>query len=174
MTAGSKRERPFLRRNASLAALFFPGVVFAVGMLLLARVDRFAWLRAPGTLPWEIWAIGGFGLVATLAGVLDHRLHLRLGAKVGPKERRVELAALVLGGIPLFVLMAIATWTHSSALLLPVIAQTLVTATLVVYDEVRFHAHRCGMYETVLHRVLVLGQAGALLAWIHLSFVSAL
>lgn len=164
-------DRGFLSRNASLAALFAPGALFGVGMMLLARVERFAWLRSPLTFRWEIWAIAAFGITATVAGVLDHRLHLRLGAKVGPKERKVELAALAFGGIPLFALMAAATWTHAAALLLPVVAQTVLVAVLVAYDEIRFHAHRCGTYETILHRVLVFGQAGALLAWMHLCFV---
>ena len=73
-----------------------------------------------------------------------------------------------------FGLMAVATWTHSLSLLLPVVAQTVFIAVLVVYDEVRFHTHRCGTYETLLHRVLVFGQAGALLAWMHLCFVRPL
>lgn len=158
-------------RGASLLALFAPGALFALGMLVLSRDDRFAWLRSVATLRWEIWAIGALGGIATVAGVLDHRLHLKLGAKVGPKERTVELAALVLGGIPLFVLMAMATVTHGEFLLLPVVAQTVFVAVLVAYDEIRFHAHRCGTYETILHRVLVFGQAGALLAWMHLCFV---
>ncbi len=169
--APRRRERSFVRKNASLAALFAPGALFALGMVLLAQDDRFAWLRSFATLRWEIWAIGAFGGVATFAGLLDHRLHLKLGAKVGPKERAVELAALVLGGIPLFVLMAMATFTHGAFLLLPVVAQTVFVAVLVAYDEIRFHSHRCGTYETVLHRVLVFGQAGALLAWMHLCFV---
>ncbi len=164
-------RRPIDRRWASVAALFAPGALFALGMLVLARTPRFAWLASPSTFRWEIWAIAAFGGVATLAGWLDHRLHLRLGAKVGPKERRVELAALVLGGVPLFGLMAVATWTHAAVLLLPVVAQTVFIAVLVVYDEVRFHTHRCGTYETVLHRLLVFGQAGALLCWMHLCFV---
>jgi hypothetical protein len=146
-------------------------VLFALGMLVLSQNERFAWLASPRTFRWEIWAIGAFGGIATFAGFLDHRLHVKLGAKVGPKERKVELAALVLGGVPLFVLMAIATWTHASVLLLPVVAQTVFVAVLVAYDEVRFHLHRCGRWETFLHRVLVFGQAGALLAWMHLCFV---
>ncbi len=167
-------ETHWLRKHASVAALFAPGVLFALGMVLLAQSSTFVWLRSLGTLRWEIWAIMLTGTVATLAGLFDHRLHLRLGAKVGPKERRVELAALVLGGLPLFVLMAVATVTHARTLLVPVILQTLVTAALVIYDEVRFHTRRCGRHETILHRVLVFGQAGALLAWMHLCFVRPL
>ena len=166
--------RAFWRRHASVMALVAPGALFAAGMALLGQSNRFAWLRSPATFRWQIWAIALFGSVATVAGFLDHRLHLRLGAKVGPKERRVELAALVLGGLPLFALMAVAMVTHSRALLGPVIAQTLVVAGLVLYDELRFHTRRCGGYETVLHRVLVFGQAGALLAWMHLCFVAPL
>ena len=163
-------SRSFCRRHASVVALLAPGALFALGMAILAQSSRFAWLRHPATFRWEIWAIAGAGTVATLAGWLDHRLHLRLGAKVGPKERNVELAALLLGGLPLFALMALATWTHARALLVPVIAQTVLVAVLVAYDELRFHVHRCRRYETVLHRLLVFGQAGALLAWIHLCF----
>jgi len=157
-----------------MAALLAPGALFALGMILLSQSTRFEWLRSPHTLRWEIWAIAIFGSVATVGGVLDHRLHLQLGMHVGKKERRVELAALALGGLPLFALMAVATWTHAAVLLLPVMVQTLVVAVLVTYDEVRFHTRRCGRYETLLHRVLVFGQAGALLCWMHLCFVRPL
>ena len=71
---------------------------------------------------------------------VDHRLHATLGITIGPKERKVELVALVFGGLPLFVLMAIATVTGARALLVPVVAQTVFVAVLVAYDEARFFA----------------------------------
>ncbi len=170
----SRKKPGFLRRNASLAALVAPGAAFGAGILTLSTDPRFAWLKSPWTWRWEIFAIAAFGGSATFAGWLDHRFHTALGAKVGPKERNVELAALVVGGLPLFGLMAWATWSHSLALLLPVLAQTALIAALVLYDELKFHTRRCGRYETMLHRVLVFGQAGALLAWMHLCFVRPL
>ena len=56
-------------------------------------------------------------------------------------------------------------------LLLPIIVVALFTATLICYDEFVFHRKRCGVYETLLHRLLVFGNGVAWLAWMHWCFV---
>jgi hypothetical protein len=161
----------WLQRDRALLALLAPGLLFCTLLVALSAHERFTFLRSVRTIPWELWMIAVCGTTATAAGVLDHRLHLRIGAKISQKERAVELAALVFGGLPLFALMAIATWTRARAMLLPVLAQTALVAALVLNDELRFHRRRCGAYETALHRTLVFGQALALLAWMHFAFV---
>ena len=42
---------------------------------------------------------------------------------------------------------------------------------MICYDEFVFHRRACGLYETILHRVLVLGNGTALLVWMHWCFV---
>ena len=91
---------------------------------------------------------------------------------IGKKERRSELLALAGGGVPLFVLMALASVAARPHLfLLPVIAVLIFTAVLIAYDEFVFHRRRCGRRETVFHRVLVFGHATAFFAWAHFCFV---
>lgn len=159
---------------ASLAALFAPGVAFAVLLAALADDPRFAWVRAPRDAPWELFVIAAAGIAATVAGALDWRFHRLAGVVIARAEQRAELLALTVGGMPLFALMAAATVTGARWLLLPAVAQTAFTTYLIAYDEVRFHRRRCGAYETALHRALVLGQLVALLAWMHLAFVRPL
>jgi hypothetical protein len=164
------------KRNAgnplTLIALFVPGVLFVVGLFLLRDHPRLRWLQSVGEYPWELWVIAACGCVATAAGVADWRYHRSGKTVVGRKEHQSELAALGVGGVPLFVLMAFASvMAHPGPLLIPVIVVALFTAVLICYDEFVFHRKRCGRYETLLHRLLVLGNTLAWLAWTHWCFV---
>ena len=97
------------RLPLSLAALFLPGALFGLGVLLVRDHPRFVWLSSVALFPWELWVLLTSGVVATTAGVLDWRYH-RSGKTVGgAAEHRSELLALAGGGVPLFVLMAAAS-----------------------------------------------------------------
>lgn len=158
----------------NLVASLTPGVVFAAGLVLASFGTRFAWLReSPLRYPWELWVIAIAGGAASLAGILDWRLHRRLGVAIGAPERRAERLALVFGGLPLFAMMTAATAWRARWLLVPVVAQAMLVVVLVCYDELMFHRRRCSPEETRLHRMLTLGQAVALLAWMHFCFVRA-
>ena len=158
---------------ASLTALLLPGLLFGAGLALLRDHPRFPWLRRVTDYPWQLWAIALSGGLATLAGFGDWAYH-RWAARcvVGRAERRCELLALAGGGLPLFVLMALASINERPLqFLLPVIVVLLFTATLICYDEFIFHRRRCRRLETVLHRLLVFGNGAAWLAWAHWCFV---
>ena len=156
----------------TLLALFVPGVLFGLGLYLVSGDPRFAWLAHPGAYPWELWGIAGCGSVATVAGFLDYRFHRSGRTTIGRPEHHSELVALAGGGIPLFVLMALASLlARPAVLLLPILVVVLFTTVLICYDEFVFHRKRCGHYETILHRLLVFGNALAWLAWTHWCFV---
>jgi hypothetical protein len=158
--------------SPTLAALFLPGALFGLGLLLVRDQPRFAWLSSLSLYPWELWVILVSGLVATTAGVLDWRYHRSGRTVVGAAEHRSELLALAAGGVPLFVLMAVASvLPRPRVLLLPILVIVLFTAALICYDEFVFHRKRCGAYETLLHRLLVFGNGLAWLAWTHWCFV---
>ena len=91
---------------------------------------------------------------------------------VGRAEHHSELLALTCGGLPLFTLMVVASILHEpNVLLVPILMVVLFTTVLICYDEFVFHRKRCGVYETFLHRVLVLGNGMAWLAWMNWCFV---
>jgi hypothetical protein len=164
------RRTPWL--SPTLIALFLPGALFGVGLLLLQDDPRFAWLTGAAAFPWELWVIACAGTAATAGGVLDWSYHRSGRAAVGRAEHRSELAALAAGGLPLFVLMAIASVVERpGVLLLPILVIVLFTAAMICYDEFVFHRRRCGRYETLLHRLLVFGNGVAWLAWMHWCFV---
>ena len=159
----------------SLAALFAPGVVFAIGLAWLAANggEPWAWLRSAVRWPWELWTIAVAGSLATVAGSADWAWHRwAAGCVVGPAERRCELLALTCGGGPLFVFMTLASFSARPAVwLLPAIVTVVATTVMICYDEFVFHRRRCRRMETILHRVLVFGQGAAWLAWAHWCFV---
>ena len=158
----------------SLAALFFPGLLFGAGLLWLGRVHPdFAWLRQFSTWPWELWAIAVCGIIATIGGLLDWGFHRWVAkCKIGRRERNCELVALLMGGGPLFACMTGASLAADPRpWLLPALAALLVTVTLICYDEFVFHLRRCGRLETVCHRLLVFGNGLAWFAWAHWCFV---
>ncbi len=156
----------------SLLAALAPGLLFCVGLLVLSSQRQLGWLSGAAAPPWELITIGLFGSAATWAGIADWRYHRREGIRVGPNEHKFELLALAGGGVPLFVLMSAASLTTQRRwLLLPILVVALFTAVAISYDEFVFHRKRCGRYETLLHRVLVLGHTAAWLAWMHWCFV---
>ena len=133
---------------------------------------RFAWLVRPADYPWELWAIAA----------VRHRRHRSAGWRTGcstararrssaPREHRAHLAALLGGGVPLFVLMAAASLSpRPPRFLLPVLVVLIFTVVLICYDEFVFH-RRCGRFEALTHRLLTFGNGLAFLAWAHWCFV---
>jgi hypothetical protein len=158
-------------QTANVTALFVPGTAFTALWLTHLDDPRFAWLD-PRRGSWQFWVIAVAGCAATMAGVKDWSYHRRGGRQVGPRERRVEFAALAFGGVPLFVVMAFASLASEPAsFLVPVVAVAIAVAVGVCYDEFTFHT-RCDREESILHRVLTLGMAAAWLAWTHGCFVA--
>lgn len=172
ISASDRTTRRGTQWPLTLLALFLPGLLFALGLFLMRDHPRFAWLGAAGDSPWEFWVVLASGLMATAAGVADWRYHRSGKTFIGAREHRSELAALAGGGLPLFVLMALASvLPRPHVLLLPVLVVVLFTAAMICYDEFVFHRKRCGSYETLLHRLLVFGNGIAWLAWMHWCFV---
>ena len=158
--------------SASLIALFVPAAGMAGGLCLIRSRPGFEWL-AEGHWPWQLWVLTICGTAATLAGVGDWLYH-RLMAKcaISRKERQCELLALAAGGVPVFLMMAMASVSTQPLLwLIPVIVGVLFTTALICYDEYIFHRKRCQKFETRLHRILVFGNGLAWLAWAHWCFV---
>jgi len=156
---------------AALLALFVPAVLFPLGLFLLRGDPRFAWLASPPDYPWELWAIALCGVMATFGGVGDWLFHRSGATVVGAGEHRAHLAALVGGGIPLFVLMVFASLSPRPVrFLLPVLIVLIATVVLICYDEFVFH-RRCGRFEALTHRLLTFGNGLAFLAWAHWCFV---
>jgi hypothetical protein len=160
------------RLPLALVALFLPGLLFGLGLVLVRDHPRFSWLTSFGLYPWEFWLLLISGAVATIAGWLDWRYHRSGKTVIGRAEHHSELVALAGGGLPLFVLMAAASVMEQPLpLLIPVILVVLFTAVMICYDEFVFHRKRCGRYETILHRLLVFGNGLAWLAWMQWCFV---
>lgn len=161
-----------LQHLPSLVASLVPGLAFTAGLFTLSSQPDFSWIGHASRWPQQLWVIGCFGSLATLAGIADWIVHRREGIKVGPNERKAELAALSCGGVPIFVLMCAASLSPSpAAYLVPILVFLVVTVVLITYDELMFHRRRCSTFETALHRVLVFGHAIAFGAWVHLVFV---
>lgn len=165
------RRRQSRHGPAALMALLVPACLFPLGLMLLHDDDRFAWLRRPADYPWEFWVIAVCGSVATLAGLADWRVHRSGVTVVGRREHQAHVAALGVGGLPLFVLMAAASLSPQPvALLLPILVVLVLTVVLICYDEFLFH-RRCGRLEVLMHRGLTFGNGLAFLAWVHWCFV---
>ncbi len=156
----------------TLAALLIPALLFPLGLWCVRDHPKFHWLCDVESFPWEFWIIAASGLAATMAGVADWRWHRSGHTAIGAPEHHDELLALLGGGVPLFLLMI---WASLAAepqfLLIPILMVALFTVVLICHDEFVFHRKRCGLYETVLHRVLVFGNGAAWLAWMNWCFV---
>ena len=141
----------------------------ALAMPLLLWLAPPAWplprLGSLASWPAAFWLMGIAGCIATGAGVLDWHFHRGGGRRIARAEHSAELLALSLGA-PLFALLTLASGPLPlSSVLVPIVAVALLMAALIVFDEVRFH-RACGRYETLLHRLLVGGNAIAFLAWL--------
>jgi Na+/glutamate symporter len=165
------RRRQSQHGPAALLAMLAPAVALPIGLTLLNEHPRFAWLAHPVEYPWELWAVAVCGIIATIAGIADWRMHRSGHTVVSAREHRAHVLALVGGGLPLFVLMAIASLSlRPMLLLLPVLVVLIFTVVAICYDEFLFH-RRCGRYETLMHRLLTGGNGLAFLAWTHWCFV---
>lgn len=163
-----------LRQYLSLVLLFVPALAFVALFVWYKEAPELAVQPHFPFAPWQFWAMGMFGSLATVGGVLDWRYHrdpLRL--QLAAKERDAEALALGTGGAPMFVLMWLAMMSARPAVyLLPIVVVLIYTVTLICYDEFVFHRNRCGPRETLYHRLLVFGNGLAWLAWFHFVFVA--
>src|SRR5437762_2942457 len=133
------RHGPF-----ALLAMLTPAVLFPVGLLLARHHPRLIWLGDVSAYPWEFWAVAVCGTLATLGGTADWLIHRRGGTTVGTREHQAHLAALAGGGIPLFILMALASLSsRPESFLVPVFIIVIFMVVLISYDEFAFH-RRCG------------------------------
>lgn len=146
--------------------------MFAVFLVYLSGTGGYG-LRLPFGLPWQFYLIAVFGTIATVGGVLDWRYHRDpLKLRISKQEREAEAKALGIGGLPMFVLMVLATLSDKPTnYLIPIIVFLIYTVSAICYDEFVFHIKRCGKTETIFHRMLVFGNGFAWLAWIHFIYV---
>jgi len=164
------RRRLSAHGPAALLALLVPALAFPLGLVLLRNDARFDWLAGPQDYPWQFWVVAVCGSLATIAGVIDWRIHRSGSTVVGRREHRAHVAALAGGGIPLFLLMAVASIVARPAqLLVPVLIALIATVIFICYDEFLFH-RRCARGEVLAHRTLTLGNGVAFLAWAHWCF----
>ncbi|MFN8360862.1 MAG: hypothetical protein U0264_13190 [Candidatus Kapaibacterium sp.] len=163
-----KSRLPF-RPYLSLILLFIPALLFGILLLLYSDSPHLNIHSNFPFLPWQFHVIALFGIIATTGGVLDWRYHRNpLHMKIPKKERDAEAAALGLGGLPMFILMWLAMMSSTPTVyLIPIIIVLIYTVVAISYDEFVFHIKRCGKLETLYHRMLVLGNGTAWLAWFH-------
>lgn len=149
------RVRDFLTISAALV----PGLLFAISFGL------------PTAYPWQLWCVVVFGTIGAAANMGDWLFH-RHYAVVGPEEHKSHLYALATGGIPLTILMLLASLSaRPHQLLIPVIVVFGYLSAWVAYDEFVFHRKRCQRLEATLHRIAIFGNACAWLGWVHWCFV---
>ncbi|MEO8610424.1 MAG: hypothetical protein ABI690_21185 [Chloroflexota bacterium] len=161
-----------LRSTLSLGLLFAPGVLFILALYLLKDANpRFDWFNDLSQYPWQFWAIGLFGTIANLGGAGDWLFH-KVYVTVGPHEHHSHILALGAGGIVFLLMAAASVISNPLDLLLPVVIALIVTVILICYDEFAFHIRRCKPFETLLHRMLTLGNGAAFLCWMHWLFVA--
>lgn len=161
-----------IRTYLSLVLLLTPAVLFALFLWVFRDADKLQLIDHPTIFPWQVWLIGIFGVIATLGGILDWRFHRDpLNMKIPPKERAAEAQALGLGGVPMFILMCLATLSATPFIyLIPILIVLIFTVVAISYDEFVFHKKRCGKLETRYHRMLVVGNGLAWMSWIHLIY----
>lgn len=168
-----KNNNSLFRNYLSLVLLFFPGVLFLMFILLLINTGVIEFANDFPYLPFQFLLIGLFGFIATIGGVLDWRFHRDpLKLNISKKERDAEAKALGLGGVPMFILMILASLSENPNLyLIPIIVVLIYTVVAICYDEFVFHIHRCGTEETIYHRMLVFGNGLAWISWIHYIYL---
>lgn len=161
-----------MRQYRSLLLLFLPAILFLVLFGLYFGHPKLGVTAKFPYVPWQFILLGISGIVATIGGILDWQYHRNpLQLKLSKKERDAEAAALGLGGFPMFILMWLATLSeHPNYYLMPIVIVLIYTVVAICYDEFVFHIRRCGKTETRYHRMLVLGNGLAWLAWFHYIF----
>lgn len=156
----------------TLAGAVMPGLLFAILLFVAWRIDpRFAWVSEPWRAPWPIWGVAIGGVAGLVGNVSDYRYHRR-APLVGEPEHKSHLLALLTGGVPLFFVMAAATFAARPALLVvPAIALVGYVVFWVAYDELVYHRRRrCKRVERIYHALSTIGNATALLSWAHWVF----
>ena len=167
----SHHQHP-LRQYLSLVLLFIPGLLFIGLFWLFKDHPNLGNTVAFPFFPWQFFALGFFGVIATIGGVLDWKFHRNtLKLQISKKERDAEAAALGLGGVPMFIIMWLAMMSATPTFyLIPILILLIYTIVAICYDEFVFHIRRCGKTETMYHRMLVFGNGAAWLAWVHYIF----
>jgi hypothetical protein len=172
ISPAERKQRASAHGAIALLAMLAPAILFPLELLVASRWPRFAFLPHPAEYPWELVAIAFFGTLATLGGVADWHFHRSGQTAVGKPEHYSHIAALAGGGLPLFILMSVASVHPNPTLfLLPVLVIVIYTTLFIAYDEFVFHRKRCGRFETLTHRALTIGNGLAFLAWAHWCFV---
>lgn len=163
-----------LRDYLSLFLLFLPAILFGVLIILYRKNFNLRISNHFPFLSWQFYTIGIFGIIATAGGVLDWKFHRdNLKMKIPKKERAAEVAALGLGGIPMFLLMWFAMLSaHPANFLIPILIVLIYTVVEISYDEFVFHIKRCGKVENRYHRMLVFGNGLAWISWFHFIYCS--
>lgn len=170
-TVAKARRRISRHGPFALLAMLTPAILFPVGLWFARHHPRLVWLGDGSAYPWEFWAVAVCGTLATLGGTADWLVHRSGGTTVGTREHQAHVAALAGGGIPLFILMALASVSsRPESFLVPVFIVVIFMVVLISYDEFIFH-RRCGFRETLCHRMLTFGNGLAFLAWVHWCFV---
>lgn len=164
-------QKPF-RHYLSLILLFAPALLFGLLVILYMNHPALKIQAAFPYFPWQFCLLAIAGIIATIGGVLDWRFHRNpLNMKIPAKEREAEAFALGLGGLPMFVLMWLATISEKpSYYIIPIMIVLIYTVVAISYDEFVFHIKRCGKIENRYHRMLVFGNGIAWLAWFHFIY----
>ncbi|MDF3821065.1 hypothetical protein P3G55_14225 [Leptospira sp. 96542] len=157
----------------SLALLLSPACLFFAFSFMIKDIPRFSLSNSFPYLPWQFFTIIIAGKVATIGGILDWRFHRKnIQMKISKKERITEVIALGFGGLPMFFLMWFAMMsTRPTIYLIPIIVVLIFTVSVICYDEFIFHKKRCGRLENLYHRMLVIGNGIAWLAWFQYIYV---
>lgn len=169
----STNEKKGIRYYISLILLFVPPLLFTFVLLVFNQAPELGIQNSFPYLPWQFIAMGIFGSIATLGGVLDWKYHRNpLNLKISKKERNAEAGALGLGGVTMIILMSLATFSEQPKwFLIPIILVLIYTTVAICYDEFVFHIKRCEKIETLYHRMLVLGNGLAWLCWFHFIYL---
>ena len=162
-----------IRNHLSLILLFIPAFAFLLFLILFRENELLEITSVFPYLPWQFIAVGFFGIIATIGGVLDWSYHRNpLNMKIPQKERDAEAYALGYGGVTMFVLMVFATLSSMpNYWLIPIVIVLIFTVVLISYDEFVFHIKRCGRLENIYHRLLVFGNGLAWLSWFSFIYV---
>jgi hypothetical protein len=160
------------RHYFSLVLLFLPPMLFGVLIIIFRDHPKLKPIFNNSNFPWQLWAMGMFGMVATAGGVLDWKYHRNpLNMRIPKKERDAEAAALGLGGLPMSILMWFAMLSNRPSLyLIPILLVLIYTVAAICYDEFVFHLKRCTAIENTYHRMLVFGNGTAWICWFHFIY----